>query len=111
MKTGQIRNNMTGKKRWLMLLLAVFAAGLLQAQAPVPLKLKDALTHALAANQNARKAKLDVENSEYKIDEVRSRALPQISGSASLTNNPLLQKSALPNIFGPNPNPNETILI
>ena len=94
-----------------MLLLAVFATGLLQAQEPVQLGLKDALKYALEANQNARKARLDVENSEYKIDEVRSRALPQINGSASLTNNPLLQKSALPNIFGPNPKPDETILV
>ena len=52
-----------------------------------------------------------VENSEYQMDEVRSRALPQISGSAGLTYNALLQKSALPNIFGPNPNPEQTILI
>ncbi|RYF82955.1 MAG: TolC family protein, partial [Chitinophagaceae bacterium] len=98
-------------KQWILLPLLAFASLLLQAQEPVRLTLKDALTYALQANQDARKAKLDVENSDYKIDEVRSRALPQISGSAGLTYNPLLQKSALPNIFGPNPNPNETILI
>ncbi|RZK99686.1 MAG: TolC family protein, partial [Pedobacter sp.] len=67
--------------------------------------------YAVQANQNARKARLDVENSQYRIDEVRARALPQINGSAALVHNPLLQMSALPNIFGPNPNPNETILI
>jgi outer membrane protein len=111
MNTAQITKKRTGTRPWLMLLLAVFTAGLLQAQEPVQLNLKDALTYALEANQNARKARLDVENSEYKIDEVRSRALPQISGSAALTHNPLLQKSALPNLFGPNPNPNETILV
>src|SRR5215210_5634126 len=71
----------------------------LNAQQPVQLTLKDALNYALQANQNARKAKLDVENSQYQIDEVRARALPQINGSAGLTYNPLLQKSALPNIF------------
>ena len=65
------------------------------------LTLKDAVNYALDANQNARKAKLDVENANYKIDEVRSRALPQISGSGSLNYNPILQKSALPGeIFG-----------
>ncbi len=82
-----------------------------QAQQPLNLDLKGALKYAIEANQEARKAKLDVENSEYKIDEVRSAILPQVNGSAALTNNPLLQKSALPNIFGANPNPNETILV
>lgn len=98
-------------KQWLLLPLFAMACLFTQAQEPVKLTLKDALNYALEANQNARKAKLDVENSEYKIDEVRARALPQINGSAGLTYNPLLQLSALPNIFGPNPNPNETILI
>ena len=83
----------------------------LQAQVPVELKLKDALNYAVKANQNAKKARLDEENSQYRIDEVRARALPQVNGSASLAHNPLLQMSALPNIFGPNPNPNETILV
>ncbi len=102
---------MKGAKQWLLLLLASFATVLGNAQEPVQLNLKDALTYALEANQNARKAKLDVENSEYQIDEVRSQALPQINGTGGLTYNPLLQKSALPNIFGANPNPNETILV
>ena len=80
-------------------------------QQPVPLDLKEALNYALKANQDARKSRLDVENSQYQVDEVRARALPQLTGSASLTYNPLLQQSALPNIFGPNPNPDETILV
>lgn len=93
-------------------MLVFFTAGAASSQEqPVKLNLKDALTYALKANQNARKAQLDIENSEYRIDEVRSRALPQVNGSASLVHNPLLQQSALPNIFGPNPNPNETILV
>ena len=111
MKTEQITKQIKSRAQRLLLFLAVFAAGALQAQEPVRLQLKDALKYALEANQNARKARLDVENSEYKIDEVRSRALPQINGSASLTDNLLLQKSALPNLFGANPNPNETILV
>ena len=108
------RKQITGTrqtKQWLLLPLFAIASLFAQAQEPVTLTLKDALNYALQANQNARKAKLDVENSEYRIDEVRARALPQINGSAGLTYNPLLQLSALPNIFGPNPNPNETILI
>lgn len=98
-------------KRLSWFLPALFFSFTISAQEPVKLNLKDALNYALQANQDARKARLDVENSEYQIDEVRSRALPQITGNASLTNNPLLQQSALPNIFGPNPNPDETILV
>lgn len=98
-------------KQWMLLVLAAFVTLVTTAQEPAQLSLKDALKYALEANQNARKAKLDVENSEYQIDEVRSQALPQINGSGGLTYNPLLQKSALPNLFGPNPNPNETILV
>src|SRR3712207_4562799 len=93
--------NVPGKKpsafrRWTTMLLVLLSAGTVQAQQqPVQLRLKDALNGALEANQNARKARLDVENAGYKIDEVRSRALPQINGSATLTHNPLLQMSAL----------------
>ena len=44
------------------------------------LTLKDAVVYALENKADAKKAKLQVENSEYKIQEIRSRALPQISG-------------------------------
>ena len=63
------------------------------------LTLKDALTYALQNKADARKAKLQVENSEYQIQEVRSRALPQISANGNLTYNPILQLNALPGDF------------
>lgn len=82
-------------------LIAWFAVTLLmstnlKAQQPVALTLKDALAYALKANQNARKAALDVENANYQVDEVRARALPQINGTGALTYNPILQLSSLP---------------
>ncbi|TDH28774.1 TolC family protein [Segetibacter sp. 3557_3] len=77
---------------------------------PVQLQLKDALNYALTANQNARKAKLDVENSQYRIDEVKARALPQVNGSGALNYNPLLQLSALPGELNMN-NPGQPLLI
>ena len=81
--------------------LVIFFHTNLFAQENKVLTLKDAINYALNANQNARKANLDVENSNYKIAEVKSRALPQINGSAALTYNPILQQSALPGeIFG-----------
>jgi outer membrane protein TolC len=91
------------KWRYVILLIATlvsFTAAMAQ-QPVVELSLQDALTYALNANQNARKARLDVENSQYEIDEVRSRALPQVSGSGGINYNPILQLSAIPGeLFG-----------
>lgn len=65
------------------------------------LTLKDAIKYALQNKADAKKAKLDVENSNYQIQEVRSRALPQISANGNMTYNPILQLNALPgDIFG-----------
>jgi outer membrane protein TolC len=113
MKSGfQIKNNKnkmemksTHRKavgKHIGLLIAVTVSMLsLNAQQPVHLTLKDALKYALEANQHARKAKLDVENSQYQIDEVKARALPQINGSGGVTYNPILQLSAIPGeLFG-----------
>jgi outer membrane protein len=66
-----------------------------KAQEVKTLTLKDAITYALENKADAKKAKLEVENSEYKIQEVRSRALPQITANGSLTYNPVLQTNIL----------------
>ena len=60
-----------------------------------PLTLKAAITYALENKADAKKARLSVENSEYQIEEVRSRALPHITANGSLTYNPILQTSVL----------------
>lgn len=112
---NSVRMKKAGRKfsLWFMVLsiLPGFSAPVFAQQTPTVVQLQDALKFALGANQSARKARLDIENAEYKIGEVRSRALPQVSGSATVTNNAILQLTALPNIFGANPNPNETVLI
>jgi outer membrane protein len=59
------------------------------------LTLKDAVVYALENKADAKKAKLQVENSEYKIQEVRSRALPQISANGNLTYNPVIQTTVI----------------
>lgn len=82
-------------KNKLIILLVVFALQL-QAQEAKTLLLKDAINYALQNKVEAKKAALDVENAEYKIQEVRSQALPQISANGSLTYNPILQLNALP---------------
>lgn len=59
------------------------------------LTLSEAVNYALQNKSEAIKARLDVENSEYMIDEVRANALPQISATGSLTYNAILQETAL----------------
>jgi len=73
------------------------------------LTLKDALNYALKNKADAKKANLEVENSEYQIQEVRSRALPQISLNGALNYNPIIQETALPGeVFG---QPGTTVLV
>ena len=87
------------------LLLQFFA----QAQEVKVLSLKEAINYALQNKVEAKKAQLDVENSEYLIQEVRSRALPQISVNGALNYNPIVQLTALPGeVFG---QPGTTILV
>jgi outer membrane protein TolC len=59
------------------------------------LTLKEAVTYALENKADAKKAKLQVENSEYQIQEVRSRALPQIVANGNLTYNPIIQTTVI----------------
>ncbi|MCM0665204.1 TolC family protein [Flavobacterium tyrosinilyticum] len=59
------------------------------------LTLKEAVTYALENKADAKKAKLQVENSEYKIQEIRSRALPQITANGNLTYNPIIQTTVI----------------
>lgn len=73
---------------------SLFFSKSVQAQVQT-LTLKDAINYALQNKSDAKKAKLDVENSNYQIEEVRSRALPQISANGNMTYNPVLQLSAI----------------
>lgn len=88
----------SNRRKLLALLMVLLAIPTLQAQVK-ELTLKDAITYALENKAEARKARLAVENSEYQIQEVRSRALPSIVGSGNLTYNPILQLNALPGEF------------
>jgi outer membrane protein TolC len=80
------------------LLVAVFAGIIMtnMAAAQETLTLQQALEFAIAHKAEAQKARLEQENAQYLIDEVRGSALPQVSGSGNLTYNAMLQKVALP---------------
>lgn len=79
-------------KRILLIFLCTIG---LSANAQTTLTLKDAVNYALQNKADAKKAKLQVENSEYQIQEIRSRALPQISANGSLTYNPVIQTTVI----------------
>ena len=69
------------------------------AQAQEQLTLSKAINYALEHKKEAVQANLDYQNSQNKIDEVRSAALPQISAHGTLTYNPVIQQVAMPNFF------------
>ncbi|MFT3747732.1 MAG: TolC family protein [Agriterribacter sp.] len=93
-------------------LLVAVCAGILTGNvvtAQETLTLQQALKFAIEHKAEAQKARLEVENAQYLIDEVKGSALPQVSGSGTLTYNPMLQKSALPGeIIG---KPGETVMV
>ena len=82
----------------LALMVVLLATANLNAQGQ-QLTLKDAIKYALENKAEAKKARLDVTNSEYQIQEVRSQALPTIAANGNLTYNPILQQNALPGDF------------
>ncbi len=92
----------------MVVLASILSIGAASAQ-PVDLTLKDALNFALQNNSAVKKARLDAEGGRYRTDEIRAQALPQISGSAGLTDNLIIQRNAIPNIF--QGKPDETILV
>jgi len=77
------------------ILIFLCAIGLTANAQVQTLTLRDALTYALQNKSDAKKSKLQVENSEYQIQEVRSRALPQISANGNLTYNPIIQTTVI----------------
>ncbi|MFT5253851.1 MAG: outer membrane protein [Flavobacteriales bacterium] len=65
------------------------------AQDSQSLTLKEAIKYALENKAEAKKARLKIENNEYQIQEIRSRALPQISANGNLTHNPIIQTTVI----------------
>lgn len=65
------------------------------AQDSQSLTLQDAIKYALENKAEAKKARLKIENNEYQIQEIRSRALPQITANGNLTHNPIIQTTVI----------------
>ena len=91
-------NTRNFNKQWFLASALVVFSGVF-GYAQEQLQLKDAINYALEHKADANKARLKVENGRHQIAEVRARALPQISATGSLVNNPILQEMALPGDF------------
>jgi len=79
----------------------VLFAGSLSAQLPQKITLKDALGYALQNKADAKKAKLQIKESQAQVVETAGDLYPHISLSGNAVYNPLLQKYALPGeLFG-----------
>src|SRR5690554_4934436 len=103
-----MKNHSYRRKTLFLSVFALLFSGFL-VHAQEKMTLKDAINYALENKADARKAKLNVENSEHLIGEVRSRALPQISAQGNLMYNPILQEMAMPgDIIGM---PGQTLLV
>jgi outer membrane protein len=82
-------NRITKQLKTIPLLLLGLLLGL-NAQAQRQLTLKEALQYAVENSENLRKSRLDIDGGRYKTQEIRAQALPQISGNAGLTYNPII---------------------
>jgi len=83
-------------KRLKQLLSIAIVALMSSANAQEIIALKDAVNFALENKADAKRADLAIKKAEYKINEARAGALPQVSGSAGLTYNAIVQEMALP---------------
>ena len=78
------------------LLLSVFFVGILYiSKAQDAVSIKDAVVFALENKADAKRADLAIKKAEYKIDEAKAGALPQVSANAGLQYNPIIQETAL----------------
>ncbi|HEY1024952.1 MAG TPA: TolC family protein [Sphingobacteriaceae bacterium] len=92
--------------------LALLVGTIMPAQSAaqsIRLTLADALRHTLESNSGVRKAHMDILGGKYKTDEVRAQALPQISGTAGITDQLIKPQFVLPgDAFG---RPGEVVAI
>ncbi|MET3114500.1 outer membrane protein [Pedobacter sp. CG_S7] len=71
-----------------LILLGLFFTEVASAQQQ--LTLKQALNYAVENSENIRKSRLDIDGGRFKTEEIRSQALPQLTGNSSLTYNPII---------------------
>ncbi|WP_313385842.1 TolC family protein [Chishuiella sp.] len=82
-------------KRYKILLSIVLLGFSYFSQAQEIVALKEAINFALQNKADAKRADLAIKKAEYKIDEARSGALPQVNANTGLQYNPIIQETAL----------------
>ncbi|WP_413532875.1 TolC family protein [Empedobacter brevis] len=82
-------------KRFKSLLSLVIVGFVSFANAQEIVALKDAVNFALENKAEAKRADLAIKKAEYKIDEARAGALPQVSADAGVQYSPILQQMVL----------------
>ncbi|WP_312076042.1 TolC family protein [Chryseobacterium sp.] len=89
------RKTITAKKLRLGIAAAFMIFGSTSVFAQQQISLQDAIKKALENKAEAKKASLQIKKAEAKIDEARAGALPQITATAGITYNPIIQESLL----------------
>jgi outer membrane protein TolC len=89
------RKRITAKKLKIGIAAAFMIFGSSSAFAQQQVSLQEAIKQALQNKAEAKKAALQIKKAEYKIAEARAGALPQVSATAGLTYNPIIQESLL----------------
>lgn len=74
---------------------ALLVFGFISMHAQEQVSLQSAIQKALLNKAEAKKAQLQIQKAEYKINEARAGALPQISAAGNITHNPLIQEMVL----------------
>ncbi|WP_300673109.1 TolC family protein [Soonwooa sp.] len=74
---------------------ALLVFGMFSSAAQEVVSLQEAIQKALQNKAEAKKAALQVQKAEYKIDEAKAGALPHVSVGGNLTYNPVIQQSVL----------------
>jgi outer membrane protein TolC len=82
-------------RRSLMLMAILLSFGKLYAQ-DANFSLEQAVDYAIKHNLNIKNAQLDAVSAEARIGEIRAAGLPQVTGTASLTNNIIIPRFFLP---------------
>lgn len=93
-----------------MSLVAVHQVSRAQESTTARFSLDEAITYALANNQNVKNARLEEEIADRKVEEILADGLPQVSANVDIGYNYEIPTVFLPgNAFDPNGNPDETV--
>ncbi|WP_394666114.1 TolC family protein [uncultured Chryseobacterium sp.] len=90
-----MKKRVTANKLKVGIAAAFIMFGFSSVSAQQQVSLQEAIKQALQNKAEAKRAALQIKKAEYKIDEAKAGALPQIAATAGLTYNPIIQESLL----------------